>query len=101
MSSSWSGQEGEVRAPGPPPPVIPRPSRRPQHVILGRDKERGYGSEEEEDGGDTEAPPAPALLTFWHVSRNSSKVTTPSPFLSIFCKGTAGAQRGRPCHQRW
>lgn len=56
---------------------------------------------EEEDGSDAEcpSPTPPELLTFWHVSRNSSKVTTPSPFLSIFCKATAGAQRGHP--QPW
>lgn len=114
MSLSWLGWEGEVRAPGPPPPigprviraVLPHLSQPPppgmsfwdgmQNGLVSRT--RRPGSEEEEDGGDAKAHPK--LLTFWQVSRNSSKVTTPSPFLSIFCKGRAGAQRGHPC-PRW
>ena len=31
--------------------------------------------------------PLLSLLTFWQLSMNSSMVTTPSLFLSIFCSG--------------
>lgn len=104
MSLSWLGWEGEVRAPGPSPPigpgvtraVTPRLSQPPPSMSFWDGMQNGLvsqaqrpGSEEEKDGGDAEAHPE--LLTFWQVSRNSSKVTTPSPFLSIFCKGRAGA----------
>lgn len=52
-----------------------------------------FGTEQAGGGGGW-CPSRP--LTSWHVARNSSKVTTPSLFLSIFCKGVARGQRGHP-----
>lgn len=58
---------------------------------------RYFGTEQRGGGWCPPSPPEP--LTSWHVARNSSKVTTPSLFLSIFCKGVARAQQGHPWPQ--
>lgn len=98
MSSSCEGREGQVAAPRPPAGTCAFLSPNPREIKgaassppkpIGTSLWRGRGRGMRRRRWHRSPPRCP---TCWHVSRNSSKVTTPSPFLSIFCKGRA--QRG-------